>query len=228
VRVISLLVITGTPGSLTVYVNGILRREITRTVADSSDWNASYPILLGARDDGKYRWTGVLYSVRMLDRALSYEQMQVVPDSVSGTPVLLYDFSGVQTDSIQNTGTSGTGPIVIPKQFRPRHRAVLMDLGESGAPFPIWRDIVLNVLAFLPVGFMLSLVLPERMKPWIVLVVVVLATVSLSLSIELTQAYLPRRWSTFTDVWTNTLGGSIGAVISFSRFGRTVIQRIIP
>lgn len=222
----TLLVIAGTRRSLAVFVDGVLRREVRRAEADSSEWNASYPILLGARGDGKYRWTGVLYSIRMLDYALSSEKIRELRGTEPGTPVLAYDFSEGRTDSVQNTGTGGAGAVLIPEQFRPRHRAILMDLGESGAPFPIWRDLVLNVLAFLPLGMMLSALFPGRVKPLVVLVVVAAAAFGLSLTIELLQAYLPRRWSTFTDVWTNTLGGLTGVLIYSTRIGRTAVQRI--
>lgn len=217
----AVLVVTGTRTALAVYVNGTLRREVTREAADDTDWNTEYPLVFGARSDGKYPWTGTLYSISLFDSVLDAGWIgspeRIEPDRA----FLHYQFSEIEGGSVRNSGTGSTGPILISERFEPLHRSVLME-----APFPIWSDITINIIAFLPIGMMIALIMAGQVKPWQVVVIAGVAAVGLSLTIELMQLYLPRRWSTVTDVWTNTLGGLAGAVLGSTRVGRAAMQRL--
>lgn len=67
-----------------------------------------------------------------------------------------------------------------------------------------------NVLMFLPIGFLIALLLPAQVW-WLAFLICPI----LSGSIELTQAnFLSARFATITDVIANSIGATIGAVLA--------------
>lgn len=67
-----------------------------------------------------------------------------------------------------------------------------------------------NILMFLPIGFLVALVLPARVW-WISVILCPL----LSIGIELTQAtFLSARFATFYDVLANSTGAIVGIVLA--------------
>jgi glycopeptide antibiotics resistance protein len=77
------------------------------------------------------------------------------------------------------------------------------------------KDGLINIAGFIPLGFVLiayfSLAKAVR-RP---LLSAVIVGCSISLSIEIIQAYLPTRFSGVTDIVTNTLGTAIGGGLFF-------------
>lgn len=66
-----------------------------------------------------------------------------------------------------------------------------------------------NVVMFLPVGFLLAIVVPLRRRWW-----VVAAGALLSIGIELVQgAFLPERVASVNDVLANTTGAALGVLL---------------
>lgn len=81
------------------------------------------------------------------------------------------------------------------------------------APFPRYfrvEDLVVNVLGYIPLGFVAVAALPFRRGPAI-LIATLLAGL-LSLSVETLQNFLPTRVSSNVDLGCNLAGGFIGAV----------------
>jgi VanZ family protein len=82
------------------------------------------------------------------------------------------------------------------------------------APWPRYyrtEDIVLNVLGYVPLGFLLVPALPAGLgRPAAALLATVLAA-ALSFSIETTQNFLPTRVASNVDLGCNVLGALIGA-----------------
>jgi VanZ family protein len=77
--------------------------------------------------------------------------------------------------------------------------------------YVVASDVVLNILAYLPLGLLLTLLWMGRVPRWVALVLSVTAGMLLSLSIEFAQAYLPMRISSNVDVLTNSIGALWGA-----------------
>ena len=72
------------------------------------------------------------------------------------------------------------------------------------------REDVLNVALFAPLGWGLRRIARRRQLRWPLLAVAVVAA-SFSFAIETVQYLLPYRYSSVTDIATNTLGAVIGA-----------------
>lgn len=94
-----------------------------------------------------------------------------------------------------------------------------------GAPWPRYitlEDVLINLAAYTPLGFLLALALQARFSaPAAVLLAAILAA-SLSLAMEGAQMFLPMRIASNVDLLTNSAGGLFGAMaaplLSPSRF----------
>ncbi|HNC50999.1 MAG TPA: VanZ family protein [Accumulibacter sp.] len=87
-------------------------------------------------------------------------------------------------------------------------------------------DLVVNVLAYVPLGFLLTLTL--RRIPggrWAAAIVALLLGSLLSFCMESLQTYLPSRVASSIDLACNTLGAAVGAAIAFWR-GKRIFRRI--
>ena len=77
-----------------------------------------------------------------------------------------------------------------------------------------WQDALFNILAYLPLGFLLTLSPTHRPSPWGRILFPVLIGFSLSASMEALQTLIPGRVSSSLDLLFNTLGTLCGATIS--------------
>ncbi len=72
-------------------------------------------------------------------------------------------------------------------------------------------DVLVNLVGFLPLGFLLGVWASSRgRRPWFA----VLAVIGTSLAIEVLQVAIPLRYPTVNDLIFNTLGGSAGIVLA--------------
>ncbi|HTP95455.1 MAG TPA: VanZ family protein [Burkholderiales bacterium] len=95
------------------------------------------------------------------------------------------------------------------------------------APWPRYVprfDVALNVFAYVPLGFLLTLGLAPRTR-WPASAAVV-ACVLLSLAMEGLQTYLPGRISSNIDLLANTCGGLAGALLAARAGAAPAIRRI--
>ena len=84
-------------------------------------------------------------------------------------------------------------------------------------------DVIINLLAYMPFGFLLVLALQSRCTVRSALIAATLAGLATSLAMEAVQMYLPARTSSTLDVLTNGLGGLIGAFIAARQDVRKLI-----
>lgn len=75
-------------------------------------------------------------------------------------------------------------------------------------------DVVLNVLGYVPFGFLLVLVLVCRWREPVALVLAVSSAVAMSVAVEVAQNFLPMRYPSRIDIVTNFMGASIGATLA--------------
>jgi VanZ family protein len=84
---------------------------------------------------------------------------------------------------------------------------LLSPLPRTGGAF----DVVVNVIGYLPFGFLCIAVLHPRMRGIPAFAVAVLGAAALSITLEALQNYLPTRFSSNVDVLSNVAGAAIGA-----------------
>jgi VanZ family protein len=87
--------------------------------------------------------------------------------------------------------------------------------GFLAAPWPryiTFRDVLINVSAYVPLGFMLTLGLRQWLRPAGAVSAGALLSVGVSIAMESMQMFLPARIASNVDVLTNGAGGLIGAL----------------
>jgi VanZ family protein len=123
------------------------------------------------------------------------------------------DFLGLGIDGQSIPDLSGSGNDL----WKPAHLVFekpLLSLPDSQSYS--FSDLILNLLGFMPLGFLLYLRLfnTERLPARICLLCAVAVGFALSLGIEVTQVWLPGRDSSLSDLIANTVGTAIGGLIA--------------
>lgn len=98
------------------------------------------------------------------------------------------------------------------------------------APLPRYTlafDLAVNVLAYVPLGFLTALTVTSSVHPLTAALAGTLAGAGLSFAMEVAQAYLPGRVSSNLDLITNTAGALFGAVVAARARAAPVIARRI-
>ena len=98
--------------------------------------------------------------------------------------------------------------------------------------WPRWitaEDIVFNFIAYVPLGFLITLSLCARWSTRTAVVLSVIACTTLSFALEAAQQYLPARFASHVDLLVNSGGAILGTLIAplFSpqhRLGHEVVQ----
>jgi hypothetical protein len=221
------LAIAANDSSMSITLDGELKRFSKSNLPADSRWRSEYPLVVGARSDGKYPMTGVVSQIAIFDRAYDVKDLRH-PDLIvkNGRPLVNYDFRNSTGTAVANRGVSDVGPLVIPETFTPFRNPVLMDLKDLWNPLPVWGDIVLNIVAFLPIGLLVAAAAGPSVRLSKTTAIAVVLSFMLSMSIELLQSFLPRRWSTFMDVATNTFGGFLGVTLWISGMVESSWQRL--
>jgi len=75
-------------------------------------------------------------------------------------------------------------------------------------------DLAINVIAYLPLGFLLALTLVRLPGRWSPALAATLLAGLISLSMECLQTWLPSRVPSNLDLACNTLGGAVGALLT--------------
>jgi hypothetical protein len=90
-------------------------------------------------------------------------------------------------------------------------------LGLPGVPSFSGSDVPVNLLGFVPFGFLvcLRLLTAGKPSPRGCLFLAVALGFAVSLAIELTQVWLPGRDSSLLDLTMNTVGSAIGGAMAF-------------
>jgi len=181
-------------------------------------------LILGNAAAGKHPWTGNLLGLAVFQRALNAAEVARHYQLWTNRQAeRLTAESGLAALYLFDEGSGQWAKDRAPNQHRlfiPERYYVLQKrvLEMPWGPDPIgWSDlddIVINILGFMPFGFMVynyrRLARPlGRNVAW-----AVAAGAIISLAIELIQAWLPNRSSSVMDVLCNTLGTLLGALVA--------------
>jgi VanZ family protein len=168
---------------------------------------------------------GELRGLAIYDQELTQMQIQnhYSTWTTTGLPQYAYGESAIAVYALQERAGSvlrnevKNGPdIMIPKSFAVFHKPMLLLPWQEFSP--TWNyvnDVLRNIAGFVPLGLLLCACLWEKRGPSQAFWLTILFGGSLSLVIEILQAYIPRRSSGVTDIITNTLGAAVGALLCY-------------
>lgn len=199
---------------LEVYCDGSRKGAAVVHAVAEGHTTAAYPLVLGSHANGKFPWNGEMDAFALFGRALTPEELSR-PEALlrEGDPLLRFDFAAAAGGIVPDGGSAATPTaLIIPARFRPAALSPLVPPQNYWQRGPLYRDILANVVLFLPFGVLLAALLHGRYRPWTITVMVLLISCAVSAAIELLQAILPTRWSSLTDLLTNTVGGGLGAL----------------
>jgi hypothetical protein len=190
-------------------------------------------LILGDSAGGKHCWTGNLYGLAIYNHALEGTEVAAhhllwtngMAASLADQPglIALYTFGEGTGDRVRDY-SSQQHQLTFPSRYLVLHRTFL-ELPWRAVADHRWNgsDILLNVMGFMPFGFLVFhfLALGPRGSNRRSLVFAVLAGVGISLLIETGQVWLPTRNSSALDLVCNTLGAFAGALLASGiyRFG---------
>ena len=181
--------------------------------------------MVGNSATGKSWWEGDLLGLALYNRFLSGLEVRQnyslwvkkdYPSLKTGLGLIgLYPLNEGQGEWARNM-VSEAYPLFLPSVFHPLQKIVLE--WPTKAAFKrsgFYRDMAVNILGFIPLGFFLALWLLRftRLPASGAGGVALLLGTLTSLGIELIHAYLPTRNSAAGDLIFNTLGTLVGIVL---------------
>jgi len=216
-----LITVTSASNGTKIYDEGELVRSVAhvRLLPEAVDFSG-YRVYLGNEPDVTAPWEGILYGLGIYDRALTADEVfqsyrswthNKPPSFVNpgDNAVVTYTFANAKGMKVPDILGDGNY-LLIPERFdlvqRPLERSTGYKINVE--------DVVINILGFIPFGFLGVLWLRQRWRGPIVgvAVLVVLAGFAVSFGIEQAQAYLPTRDSSLLDLITNVVGTTFGVI----------------
>jgi len=228
------ITVTVSPAGTTFYSDGTVLKHFPGFTVPNSRLHGR--LVLGNAAEGKHPWTGKLFGLAIFNRPLdasevgqhyalwtSHRAEQLAADSGLSA---LYRFDEGNGHWVNDLSTN-RHRLYIPKRYSVLRKRVL-ELDPVG--MSDLDDIAINILGFMPFGFIVysyrRLAKPDgwgRNLVW-----AVCAGATISLAIELTQAWLPNRTSSINDLFTNTLGTFLGALLARMVPSRTTSTDVTP
>jgi VanZ family protein len=213
------LTVTSDAMSTRIYVNGKLKLTSDRFPITAR--NLSGQVILGNSPLRNHSWNGQIKGLAVYGSALNADQVsrhatQWLQGSLqqleaSDHVVALYPFAEHSGSLIHSTVAPAVN-LEIPETFE-----VIDQLrfespeSEAHAAGNYAKNALLNVLGFVPLGFVAMIFFLRVCKANWPLIAATLTGAAVSLTIEYVQSFLPTRFSGVTDLFTNTFGAWIGA-----------------
>jgi VanZ family protein len=218
------ITVTVDPSGTTFYLNGTRLSHFPAFAPPGSRLNGR--LILGNAATGKHPWTGNFLGLAVFNRALdasevsrhyelwtSHQAKHLAAES-NLAALYLFDEGGGQwaKDSSANRHR-----LLIPARYQVLRKRVLeLPWGPAAIQMSDLDDIAVNILGFMPFGFIVyryrRLAKPDG-RVWNVVWAVCIGA-AISLAIELIQIWLPNRTSSATDLFCNTLGTFLGVLLA--------------
>ena len=215
------LTITSGEAGAATYVDGTLVKNFPNFAFSREDLTGQ--LIIGNAPSTTYTWIGQFKGLAVYDRELTagevsqhyanWTENRQADLAKSGGVVALYLFNE-GSGNVVHSQVASAPDLLIPERFLVVHKWFLEPFWKEFRPgWSYWKDVGINIAGFVPLGFFfcsyLSLVRRVE-RPALVTIAV---GFSVSLVIEVLQAFLPTRDSGTTDLITNTFGTSLGVIL---------------
>jgi hypothetical protein len=201
-----------------IYLDGKLANRFQGTaLIGEKESIRGYSIALGNSRKVSSSWTGSILGLKLYGRSLMESEIALSNSTLARNAVsesFIAYFSFEQAGGTLIPDLSGNeNNLEVPERVT-LHNSVLgwpyLDVLKKAS---LESDIAVNILGFIPFGFLLALWEEQRDRSsrWRSCVFAILVGTLISLVIEVTQAFIPVRDSSMVDVICNTGGAAIGA-----------------
>ena len=216
-------VTTGEEGTK-IYINGQLLHEKKDLILKLPDNNTNCLLTIGNSVYGRNSWSGTIYGLAFYRHELTKQSVSLHYDdwlrtknflfAKKDSPHLLYLFN--EDDRSRVLDHSGqNNHVYIPEKMKWLKKKFLHLSNENGLSSWMDQDGMLNLVGFIPLGFILSAILTRSqgiIRKHYILIAISIGFLT-SLSIEVIQSWIPTRSSDISDLILNTFGAMIGAII---------------
>ncbi len=215
------LTITSNPTGTDIFANAVRKQSFSNFQIRASDLSGQ--LIVGTAPASFSPWRGELYLVSLYDSALTPPEVRLGYDSLSTpsapsleAPSLLAQYSFSESSGrITRSSVPSAPDLQMPENFfLPRKGFLQLPSSQYEATWTYFRDLLTNVLGFLPFGFLLCACLANTRLSRFAVLYSFLSGAVFSFFIELLQGYIPQRDSGLTDVITNSLGAVLGALLA--------------
>jgi len=219
-KLVLVTVSSGRNGTM-VYVDGQPAQHYPLFRISSSDLSGG--IVLGTSPVRYDPWNGEVGGLAIYAKELTPEEASQhyrVWTATNGHPhadldaaLARYTFKEAAGTQVHNEVASG--PVLeIPTFFSVPHKDFLQSPAQEFRPdWKYVNEVAMNIAGFIPLGLIVSSYLVWTRTRWKAILAAAIFCGLLSFAIEVMQFYIPRRGSGITDIITNMLGATIGAVL---------------
>ena len=216
-----LVAISSGQSGTTVYADGVLVKKAPSFRFSNRDLTGQ--IIIGNSPTTTHNWSGQLRGLAIYSRELSVGEVSEHfanrtiserPDLVrSEGAVAFYLFNEGNGNIVHNQVDSATD-LLIPERFFVLHEQFLeRPWDEFRQDWNYCKDFGINIAGFIPLGFFFCAYFSSVRTNSRAVEGTIALGFAVSLTIEVLQAFLPTRDSGMTDLFTNTLGTALGALL---------------
>ncbi len=217
------ITITADQQGTNVYLDGKLEEAFPPYSFIPKNGTTPNQIILGNSPIGKDSWAGNIYGLAVYNRSLTADQVfhhfqnwangKIASSPEKGSQVAIYLFNERAGTRIHDQ-INHLDLLMPPRFIVPQKNILVPPWEDFRLTFSFFQDVMINILGFIPLGFLITALTRKRITscPHSVITVILLGSF-LSLTIELIQVYLPNRYSQLMDVFTNTLGTVLGIIL---------------
>ena len=229
-RSVFVTVSSGATGT-SIYMDGVLVKYASGFDVSGADLTGQ--LVLGNAPRTTDDWAGQVYSLALYNRELSAtEVLEHFAAWTAGTQAELVKTKGVAAIYLLNENkgrvarnqVSSITNLVIPERFFILHKQFLeRPWAEYRPDWAYRRNVTVNIVGFIPLGFFFSVYLYSARKTKQIMELTIALGFTVSLTIEILQAFLPTRESGMTDLITNTFGTGVGVVLCrYTRYSQSL------
>lgn len=210
---------SGTDGTR-IYMDGIPAEKSPTFKLTQKDFSGQ--LIVGTSPVAYDTWRGKLLGVVLFNREVTPAQvsehyqawLKGQPEIIKNDqPVALYSFRERVGNLVHNQIPSGPD-LVIPKNFSIPYKPFLKAPWNEFSPTRAYvQEVLINIVGFVPFGFFLCMYFSWNQTSRKAVCATIILGAAFSFTIEFLQRYIPMRDSGITDIFTNTLGTVIGAVL---------------
>jgi VanZ family protein len=209
--------ITSGPQQTAMYVDGAVAGTFPQFRLDK---DFAGQLVIGTSPVANDIWPGDLRGLAIYHRELTAAQVlrHYETWTTRGRPELLGDEGVValylfdeHAGTVAHNAVRPGIDLQIPNRYLLLRQWLLKPFWKEYKPgWEYWKDTLMNIAGFVPLGFFFFAYLSSVRRIRRAVLVTVALGFAVSLTIELSQSYIPTRHSGMTDLLTNTLGTFLG------------------